>query len=309
MFRSLRYVLFGGFLLSAASPNQFAQQAQPSPPQGKSQIRVFFIASATTASTGTPSLSEMSATLDKQPIQITSLRAAKEDKLLFALLIDLSTSEAPRSAMIKDAALRLFEGLSAEGNQGYLVGFDVAPTMSKRPLQLSEFRSELDREKFGGGTALYDTIRKTCTQILSKAGNPQFPRRAIVVISDGEDTQGGAKPRDAIETAEKEGVAIFSLATSPLRDRGELFLKVASRATGGLEITPTKMVDGVKILLSAINQQFAIDLESPVTPDLPPISQPLITRVSRFWFGFEIISQPPSRLCKCGKRFVLSTFA
>ena len=43
--------------------------------------------------------------------------------------------------------------------------------------------------------------------------------------------------------------------------------------------------------------------------DLPPISQPLITGVSRFWFGFEINSQPPSRLCKCGKRSVLSTFA
>src|ERR1019366_2269705 len=40
--------------------------------------------------------------------------------------------------------------------------------------------------------------------------------------------------------------------------------------------------------------------------DLPPISQPLITRVSRFWFSSEIISQPPSRLCKCGKRSVLS---
>jgi len=43
--------------------------------------------------------------------------------------------------------------------------------------------------------------------------------------------------------------------------------------------------------------------------DLPPISQPLITGVSRFWFDSEIISQPPSRLCKCGKRSVLSTFA
>ena len=43
--------------------------------------------------------------------------------------------------------------------------------------------------------------------------------------------------------------------------------------------------------------------------DLPPISQPLITRVFRFWFGSEINSQPPSRLCKCGKRSELSTFA
>jgi hypothetical protein len=43
--------------------------------------------------------------------------------------------------------------------------------------------------------------------------------------------------------------------------------------------------------------------------DLPPISQPLITRVSRFWFSSEIISQPPSRLCGCGKRSLLSISA
>ncbi len=42
--------------------------------------------------------------------------------------------------------------------------------------------------------------------------------------------------------------------------------------------------------------------------DLPPISQPLIAGVSRFLFSSEIISQPPSRLCKCGKRSLLSTF-
>ena len=42
--------------------------------------------------------------------------------------------------------------------------------------------------------------------------------------------------------------------------------------------------------------------------DLPRFSQPLIAGVSRFWFCSEIISQQPSRLCKCGKRSLLSTF-
>jgi transposase len=43
--------------------------------------------------------------------------------------------------------------------------------------------------------------------------------------------------------------------------------------------------------------------------DLPPIPHPVITGVSRFRFGFEIISQPPSRLCRCGKHSLLSTSA
>jgi hypothetical protein len=43
--------------------------------------------------------------------------------------------------------------------------------------------------------------------------------------------------------------------------------------------------------------------------DLPPISQPLITGVSRFWFSFEINSQPPSRLCGCGKCLASTTLS
>jgi hypothetical protein len=42
--------------------------------------------------------------------------------------------------------------------------------------------------------------------------------------------------------------------------------------------------------------------------DLPPFPHPLITRDSVFSFGFEIDSQPPFLLWKCGKRSLLSTF-
>jgi hypothetical protein len=43
----------------------------------------------------------------------------------------------------------------------------------------------------------------------------------------------------------------------------------------------------------------------------PPISHPLITGVSRFWFCFEILFSSPSppRLCGCGKRSLLSISA
>ena len=42
--------------------------------------------------------------------------------------------------------------------------------------------------------------------------------------------------------------------------------------------------------------------------DLPRFSHPFITRDSVFGFGFEIDSQPPFLLWKCGKRSLLSTF-
>jgi len=265
VFPPLRYLLCSALLLFVASPNQVAQQAPSSPPPGKPQVRVFCVAVATDGSLESPSL--MSATIDKQPVQITSLRSAKDDKLLFALLLDLSTSQASKSAQIKDAAWQLFERLAADGNQGYLVEFDTDVRMSKTPLRLSEVQWNLDRTAFGGGTSLYDAIWKTCKQVLSKSGNPQFPRRAIIVLSDGDDNQSRIKRKEAIETAEKEGVAIFSLVTSSPRSPGRQFLRDASRATGGLETTQKEIPDGVTTLLSAIDSQLAIGLDSPVAPD------------------------------------------
>jgi hypothetical protein len=43
--------------------------------------------------------------------------------------------------------------------------------------------------------------------------------------------------------------------------------------------------------------------------DLSPFSQPFITRDSGLGFGEGVVSLPPSWLCKCGKRLLLSTFA
>jgi hypothetical protein len=228
---------------------------------------MFFTASAKDHSPEMPSLSELDASIDKQPVQITSLRSATDDKLLFALVLDVSTSQAPRAGPIKEAAMQLFQALAASGNQGYLVVFDVGVMKSKRPLQFSEVQGALDRIKFGGGTALFDAIGQTCTTILSRAGNPDFPRRAIVLISDGDDNQSRMTPKEAIEAAEKEGVAIFSLATSSAQGPGERFLGDATRNTGGQESTAKNIEDGVKPLLSAINGQLAIDLASPVPPD------------------------------------------
>jgi hypothetical protein len=41
----------------------------------------------------------------------------------------------------------------------------------------------------------------------------------------------------------------------------------------------------------SLSEKVWLELESvEIGDDLPPISQPLITGVSRFWFGFEIDS-------------------
>lgn len=209
----------------------------------------------------------MSALIDKQPAQITSLHSAKEDKLLFALLIDVSASENKNAESIRSAAKQLFQSLAAPGNQGYLVAFNHTVAMSKRPLQTFEAIQAIDGLKFGGGTALYDAIGQACSGILSRSGNPSFARRVILLLSDGEDNSSRLNRVGVDEIAAEEGVAIFSLKSRKEDTYGSPFPMEAGKKTGGRLILEKELAEGVTPLLNAISEQWALDLVPPKAPD------------------------------------------
>lgn len=250
-------------------------RAQTSPPTNQPVQIYMTISGAGGSGPGgsppTPSLSQLRVAIDRQPARITSLRSANADKMLFALLVDTSTSEAKQAASIRETAFQLFQGLSEGGNEGYLVTFDLTVSASKKPVQLSEARKTLGSLTFGGGTALLDAIALTCSNILSKSGNPGTPRRAIVMLTDGEDNNSHIDRSRAEAIAEKEGVAIFSLQTGTTRlssaeaSRAVDFLKESSLRTGGQAFQTKKVEEGVPLLLKAVHEQWVLD----VVPDQP----------------------------------------
>jgi Mg-chelatase subunit ChlD len=259
------YLLCCALLVCITSQDQATAQETPLQPPTSSAIQVYLTAPGKGDSASILTPSELSVSIDKQPAQVTSLHSAKEDKLLFALLVDISTSEASHAESIKKAAMLLFQSLSTGGNQGYLVVFDHQALKSKIPLPPPEARKAIDGLKFGGGTALYDAIWETCRDILSRTRNPDFPRRAIILISDGEDNSSHVNHKEAIEIAEKQGVPIFSLAAP--NPRGEQILGEISNSTGGRAIFDKDLEEGVAPLLTAINGQWVLSLVFQQTPD------------------------------------------
>jgi Mg-chelatase subunit ChlD len=227
-------------LLCASSRNRArAQQLQSSPP-ANSLVQVFLTA---TSDNGAPSAlteSELRVLVDRKPASLNTLRSAKNDALMFALLVDISGSDANNAEWIRNAALGLFQGLATAGNQGHLVLVRDKVAISDTPLQVQQVQKVLNDTKFGGGTALYDAIEETCTQKLSHAGNPVNSRRVIVLISDGLDNASHIQHTKAEEVAERERVAVFSLVIhSSATRRGEQILQEISRDTGGQSIKGT----------------------------------------------------------------------
>jgi VWFA-related protein len=236
-------------------------------PPAKSLVQIYLIASGNGDSPPIPTLSQLVVSIDKQPAQVTSLRSANEDKLLFALLVDISGSNSRKDASIREAALQLFQGLLEGGNEGHLVVFNDQIAMTKGTVHLPEVQRKLDSVRFQGGTRLYDAIADTCTKILSRSGNPETPRRAVFLITDGEDDASEINHSKAEEIAEGEGVAIFSLQAGvdgPMTRAETLhsvrFLQEASHNTGGQAIRAEKLSDGVPLLLNAIHEQWALDI-------------------------------------------------
>jgi VWFA-related protein len=259
------YLLCSALLLGIASQNQAVAQGTPLQPPANSAIEVYLTAAGKADSAAILTPTELSATIDKQPAQVTSIRSAKDEKLLFALLIDRSTSRGSQAKSIKEAAMHLFQSLATGENQGYLVVFNEKVLFSNRALQLSEARETINGTQFGGGTALYDAIWTTCRDIISRTQKPDFTRRAIILITDGDDNVSHVKHTEVVEIAEKKGVAIFSLATPTLS--GERILSEISNSTGGKAIFDKNLEEGIAPLLTAIHNQWVLSLVPQQAPD------------------------------------------
>ncbi len=252
-------------LIGIASAHQLdAQDSRLLPTSAP--IQIYLTATGKDAATLISDRSHLIVSIDQNPTSVVSLRSAKEDKLLFAIVIDTSTSNAPNAAAIKAAATKIFQGFSNSRNQGYLVFFDARVRSTRRPLQPSEAKEILDKVEFRGSTALYDAVAETCIHILGREKNPDNPRRLIVLISDGDDNQSKISGSKAIEFANGEGVAIFSFASAPSRDRDQ-FLKNISSKTGGLGITSGTIGNDVDSLSSAINSQLVLSIDPHMVPD------------------------------------------
>ena len=256
-------ILYGLLLLGTTNQLLTAGQASSPPPSSKRLVKVFLTVSGKHGSPLMPSPSELSVFVGNQPARVVSVRAAKGDQLLFAILVDISGSQAMEAKSIRESAWKIFEALSNGGNRGYLVFFNNEVEMSRAPLQESKALKALNGVEFGGGTALFDAIGETCTQTLKNSLNLDTPRRAILLISDGDDNESHLTAENAEEAAEEEGVAIFSLTDGTGEPRGKRVLMELSRKTGGQAIVAYNLGEGVTPLLAAINGQLALTLLPP----------------------------------------------
>jgi VWFA-related protein len=131
-------------------------------------------------------------------------------------------------------------------DKAFVVGFNNQSQMTQDFTDNVQLLSDgIHRLNDGGGTALYDAIYRACKDKFLK-DRPDHPtRKAIVVVSDGEDNQSDYTRAQAIEMAQRAEVIIYAISTddSGLILRGDRVLEQLAEATGGRAFFPFKMKD------------------------------------------------------------------
>ncbi len=183
----------------------------------------------------------------KPPQSIVNFRRETDLPLHLGLLIDVSGSVNSRFAFEQDAAISFLQHtLRAGFDKAFVVGFNTQSQMAQdftdNVLLLS---AGVHRLQDGGGTALYDAIYRACKEKFLK-DRPDHPaRKAIVIVSDGEDNQSEVSRAQAIEMAQRAEVIIYAISTddSGLILRGDRNLEQLADSTGGRAFFPFKMKD------------------------------------------------------------------
>jgi len=183
----------------------------------------------------------------KPPQSIVNFRRETDLPLHMGLLIDVSGSVHSRFDFEQDAAISFLQHSIRVGfDKAFIVGFNTKSQMPQDFTDNVELLSAgVHKLQDGGGTALYDAIYRACKDKFLK-DRPDHPaRKAIVVVSDGEDNQSEFTRAQAIEMAQRAEVIIYAISTddSGLVLRGDKVLEQLAAATGGRAFFPFKMKD------------------------------------------------------------------
>jgi VWFA-related protein len=185
---------------------------------------------------------------DHKPVEnILNFRRETDLPIEMGLLIDVSGSVQGRFGFEKEAATGFLSHIIRPGyDRAFVVAFNKDSRITQDLTdQVSLLAAGVQKMTNGGGTALYDAIYKACKEKLLREHSEHPIRKAIVVLSDGEDNQSEHSRAQAIEMAQRAEVLIYAISTddSGLILRGDKVLEEVASATGGRAFFPYKMKD------------------------------------------------------------------
>jgi VWFA-related protein len=184
---------------------------------------------------------------DRPAAQIRSFHRETNLPLQVGLLVDASNSIRDRFKFEQESAIEfLNQTIRLHYDKGFVVGFDVTPEVTQDFTDNTEALSRGIRSlRPGGGTAMYDALYFACRDKLMKEQQNGPVRRAIILLSDGDDNQSHVTREEAIDMAQRAEVIVYTISTNVTgsSNRYDKVLERIAEATGGRAFFPFQITD------------------------------------------------------------------
>jgi Ca-activated chloride channel family protein len=202
---------------------------------------------------------------NKPALDIRSFHAETNLPLEVGLLVDASNSVRDRFKFEQQAAIEfLNQSIRPKYDEAFIVGFDVTPEVTQDFTDNTEMLAVGVRDlRPGGGTAMYDALYFACRDKLMKAQHNGPVRRAIILLSDGDDNQSHVTREEAIDMAQRADVIVYTISTnlSGAGHHGDKVLERIADATGGRAYVPfqiTEVANAFAAIQEELRSQYAI---------------------------------------------------
>jgi len=256
---------------AAQSPDQSGEQSDVNAPTIKINANEVNLIFTVTDKHGhyNPNLQQSDfALLDDQkaPAHVNSFHQQINLPLRVGIVIDASTSIRSRFQFEQQSATEfLLEILKAKSDRAFVMGFDVTPTVTQDwTNNVDALETGVNRLRPGGGTALFDAVYTACRDKMLDVARGQEPvRKAIVLLSDGDDNQSRVRPDEVIKECERAETIIYAISTNwtPSRGKGDKVLTDMAESTGGQVFFPPsveEMSTSFKGIEEELRSQYAL---------------------------------------------------
>ena len=201
----------------------------------------------------------------KAPAKVDSFHQQINLPLRVGIVIDASTSIRSRFQFEQQSATEfLLQVLKAKNDRAFVMGFDVTPNVTADwTNDQDKLETGINRLRPGGGTALFDAVYTACRDKMLTERGPEPVRKAVILISDGDDNQSRVYLQEAIKECERAETIIYAISTNwtPSRGAGDKVLQQLSEQTGGEPFWPPTVEDmavSFKSIEEELRSQYAL---------------------------------------------------
>ncbi len=201
----------------------------------------------------------------RPPARVVRFQQQSNLPLRVGIMLDTSNSIRSRFDFEQQAAIDFFLQILRPADRAFVEGFDVQTDIAQDYTnRIDLLDTGIHKLRPGGGTSLFDSLYKTCRDQMLTLKDTTPVRRALVLVSDGDDDYSRSQEADAIKMCQRAETIVYTISTNvgPSKDKGDEVLTRIADATGGRPFFPTRMEEmavGFNNVEQELRSQYALE--------------------------------------------------